>query len=114
MAELIALSLLKSLAMTLVLELVFAPVLGLRKPKDFLLVLLVNVLTNPLVGLTLDLYWLHTGAMPPWYLILVLEAAAVLSEALLYRKRLEYTALPPLVLSLILNGISYFGGWILS
>ena len=103
-------SLCVSLLLTEALELGAAFLLGMRRGRDFLLVLLVNVVTNPPVGLLFDGVWLFTGEMPPWYLILAAEAGAVGAEALLYRGRLEYRKLPPLLLSLILNLISYFGG----
>ncbi len=104
-------SLALSLFLTLLIELLAALIFGLRSPKDFLLVALVNLLTNPPLVLILDLVFL-TGPVP-WYLIAALELAAVLTEGLLYRKRLNYTRIHPLLLSLLLNGISYIGGLLL-
>lgn len=96
----------------MLIELGFALLLGVRKPKDLLLVFLVNVLTNPPLVLCLNLFSLRNPI--PWYLILTLELSALLAEGLLYRKGLEYNRVPPLLLSLILNLISYTGGLILS
>lgn len=101
-----------SLCVTLLLESAAALALGIRQRRDLLLVILVNVLTNPVVVLTLSLF-LFAGRTPPWYLVLALEAAAVAVEALLYRSRLEYRRIHPLLLSLILNSISYIGGLLL-
>ena len=101
-------SLLLSLGLTLLFELVFAFLLGIRKGKDFLLVALVNVVTNPPLVLTLNL--LQRRSMVCFPVILGLELAAIAIEWLLYRKRLEYAKLPPLVFSLLLNAISYTGG----
>ncbi len=111
MAILLLRSLGKSLALTLAVELAAAALLGVRKGKDFLLVALVNVLTNPLLGLILDGLWLASGKMPGWYVILPLEAAVVAVEGLLYRGRLDCGKWNPFVLSAILNGLSYIGGW---
>ncbi len=101
-----------SLWVTLLLETAAALALGIRQRRDLLLVLLVNVLTNPVVVLTLNLFLL-AGQTPPWYLVAILETAAVTIEALLYRSRLEYRRIHPFLLSLILNSISYIGGLLL-
>lgn len=111
LAELLR-SLLLSLTLTAALELGAALLLGIRARKDLLLILLVNVLTNPPLVLTLDLVYLTRG-MPPWYLIAALELSAVGVEALLFRRRLRYSRIPPLLLSFFLNALSYFGGLLL-
>lgn len=103
-------ALVQSLALTLLIELAAAGALGVRKGKDFLLVALVNVLTNPLLGLLLDGIWLGLGIWPRWYVILPLEILVVAAEGLLYRGRLEYAKMNPFVLSAALNGISVLGG----
>lgn len=113
-AKLILVSLVKSLALTLILELAGAGILGMRKWRDFLLVALVNILTNPLLGLILDGIYLGQGRYPGWYIILPLEAAVVITEGLLYRGRLVYRKIKPFLLSLLLNGISYLGGVMVS
>lgn len=105
-------SLALSLGLTLILELAVALLLGVRKKRDLLLVFLVNVLTNPVVVLVLNLTILATQATPPWYLIFLLETGAVLTEGLVYR-HLEYRRIHPFLFSLILNAISCFGGLIL-
>ena len=110
MAAALLRSLVVSLLLTELFEFVSAFLLGARVLRDFLLVFLVNLVTNPVVGLLFDGVWLFCGRLPPWYLILAAEAAAVVAEALLYRNRLEYKKLPPILFSLILNFISYFGG----
>ncbi len=109
-----AAALLRSLGVSLLItelsELAAAALLGVRSRRDFLLVLLVNLATNPSVGILFDGFWLFTGAAPPWFLLLAAELAAVIAEALLYRGRLAYRKLRPIVLSLILNLISYLCG----
>ena len=74
-----------SLASTLILETGFFLLIGKRNIKDLMLVILVNVLTNPAVVL---LYWLAVrytdwdtiGVMIP------LELFAILTEGYYYRK----------------------------
>ena len=103
-----------SLGLTLFLELTFAYIFGLRNKQDFLLVALVNVFTNPAVVLICNLIGLFSGAPVPWYWILTLEVVAFLTEGLIYRAGLIHRRIHPLLLSLILNGISYIGGLLLS
>ena len=103
-------SLLVSLLLTEALELGAAFLFGVRSRRDFLLVFLVNVVTNPVAGLIFDGVWLYSGRMPRWYLVLAVEIAAVCVEALLYRGRLDYKKLRPILFSLFLNAISYIGG----
>lgn len=107
-------SLTLSLGLTLVLELAGALLFGFRRKRDLLLVALVNVLTNPLVVLICNLYLILSGVPIPWYWILPLEVFAVLVEGFLYHKGLSHKPVHPLLLSLILNGISYIGGLLLS
>lgn len=101
-------SLALSLGLTLAIEVPLAFLFGLRKGTDLLCVTLVNVVTNPPLVLILNLYLLR--GVPPWYLVALLEVAAVAVEALFYRKCLTRCPFHPLLLSLILNGISYLGG----
>lgn len=103
-----------SLGLTLLLELGAALVLGFRKKQDLGLIFLVNVFTNPLVVLSLNLAALFLKTPPPWYLVGFLEIFAVSAEWLLYRNRLRFTRFSPFLLSLILNSISYLGGYLLS
>ena len=74
-----------SLVLTLALEAGFFLLVGKRDPKDLLLVLLVNVLTNPAVVL---LYWLAVLSASSYIAIIVaiLEILAVLTEGYCYRK----------------------------
>ena len=88
-----------------------AAALGVRKGRDFLLILCVNIVTNPVVNIVLDRVYL-SGTPPQWYLIAALEAAAVAVEALLYRNRLQFDRCSPWALSALLNIISYFMGGI--
>lgn len=106
-------SLALSLGLTLLIEIPAALILGLRRKEDILLVGLVNILTNPIVVLILNLFFLFTASPPPWFLILPLEVFAVLTEGFIYQKGLSYRRIHPFLLSLILNGISYFGGLLL-
>ena len=95
------------LFLTIILEVATAVLIGIRKGFDLTVILLVNVLTNPIVVLTGMVMGSYT-TVPRAVYITVLELAAFITEALFYRKLL-YTRKPsPFLLSLILNCVSFF------
>ena len=69
-----------SLGLTLILESIFGLIWGVKGKRDWLLLLLVNVVTNPIV------VTLHYCVSSFWAVTLVLEIGAVLAEWLAYRK----------------------------
>ena len=78
-------SLVVSLLLTIVLETGFSLLAGKRNQKDLLLIMLVNILTNPVVVL---LYWL-AKLYTDWNIIIImilLELFAVLAEGYCYKK----------------------------
>lgn len=110
----IVISLIKSLVCSLfvteILELIAAACYPRRNKRDFLLVFLVNVITNPVV-VYLN-FWFHFRVSSVVLWIAMLEFAVWLSEALIYRKCLIGKH-NPFLFSLILNGCSYFGGMLI-
>lgn len=79
-------SLLVSLVLTILLEIGFFLLTGKRNKKDLILVVLVNVLTNPIVVL---LYWI-AAMYTNWnaYFVKVpLELFAILTEGYYYKSR---------------------------
>ena len=96
-----------SLALTLILESVFALIWNIKGKRDWLLLLLVNVVTNPIV------VTLHFCVSSRWSFVLLLEVSAVLAEWLAYRKWGK-TIRPALLFSLCANCFSYFSGLLLN
>ena len=100
-----------SLVLTIIIEAGFFLLIGKRNKMDLLLVILVNVLTNPAVVL---LYWL-AAYYASINLILVkipLEVFAVITEGYCYRKyALELKR--PYAFSLAANAISFLTGILL-
>ncbi len=98
-----------SLGMTLILELSFALFWGIREHHDLLLAVLVNVLTNPIV--VFIYYYVRIRRFPLNYgwVTLGMEAFAVLTEALLYKK-FTRTIQRPWLFSLSANAFSYAVG----
>ena len=101
------------LLLTVILEEGTALLIGVRKGFDLMVILFVNTLTNPIVVFTGFMLEAFTRVPRAVYLT-VLELAVFFTEALIYRKLL-YTRKPsPFILSLILNGVSFFIGTTLS
>lgn len=108
-----------SLLLTLIIEGVITGLWGLRSSKAIVLVVLINVLTNPLAVL---LNWMSRMYLPEIHAIgalgiqMVIECAVIVGEALIYRS--FATELPqvrrPFVLSLTANGVSWLCGVILN
>jgi len=105
------LSLLLSLGLTLVFEAAFFFCIGNRDKRDLLLLVLVNVITNPVVVL---LFWLNSY-YTRWNVVLVtavLEVLAVMAEGLYY-KRYGQSFRRPFLFSLAANAVSYGLGLLL-
>lgn len=105
-----------SLALTIVIECVVAFGFRLRGRKEVLLVVLVNLLTNPPAVLC---NWLCSLYLPDYHRIPVqlgIEAAVILTEALIYcafaRDR-RWQIKRPVLLSLTANGCSWLFGLLL-
>ena len=99
--------LLFSLALTLILEGAYGLLWRLKSRRDWLLLLLVNVVTNPIVG------FLYHVVSARWLFVAALEIAAVLAEWRAYRRWGQDTC-PPLLFSLCANCFSFFGGLLLN
>lgn len=105
-----------SLLLTIVLEEITARIIGIKSKKDFITVLLVNILTNPVVVYSVYLYLIFIGkyqGVGYWILVAILETLAVLVEGFIYKRTLENKKINPYLISLILNVVSYSTGEIL-
>ena len=100
---------LKPLVLTILFEGTAAYILGLKSPKQQLLVMLVNVMTNPLLVCSSLFLIYHLGIAKGTVLTYaILEPVVVAAEYLVYRSCLEGRNC--FVLSLLLNAISVIGG----
>ena len=108
MSAMLLTSLAISLVLTLALEAVFFLLIGKRDKKDLLLLLLVNVITNPIVVLS---FWL-AALYANWnarLILIPLELFAVLAEGYYYKKHGRHFRRPYLF-SLTANMISFGAG----
>ncbi|MBO4562622.1 MAG: hypothetical protein J5772_03330 [Clostridia bacterium] len=103
-------SLIISLALTEAIELPLLFALGFRG-KELIIAALANVVTNPPLVFTYSVLTAFTH-LPAWSVILPLELAAVLAEALIYKKATARRL--PLLDSLIANAVSYSIGLVIT
>ena len=100
---------LKPLLLTILFEGIAAYLSGIRTWKQQLLILLVNVITNPLLVYFSLLLMYHLGIEAGSILTYAfLEPLVILAEFLFYRRYLEHDH--PFKISLILNIVSIIGG----
>ena len=97
-----------SLALTLAFEAGFFLLIGKRNKRDLLLLILVNVLTNPIVVLTFSLAVLYTG-LNGYIILIPLELFAILAEGYYYKKYGE-SFRRPYLFSLAANMVSFWAG----
>ncbi len=98
-----------SLGLTLVLEMGYAWLWGVRGWHDFLLTVSVNILTNPIVVFIFYFVWYRRFSVNRGIVTLVMEIWAVITEALLYRK-FSRTIQRPWLFSLSVNAFSFAAG----
>lgn len=103
----------KCLVFTIIIEVSIAFLLGYRK-KDLLNVLLVNILTNPIVSSVPVYFNVKFGLKYRNISLFVLELLVLVIEGFIYKKYLNRKKINPYLLSLILNGASYFIGVIIN
>lgn len=103
----------RALILTVLVECLAAWCMGVRSRHDQIVVVLVNLMTNPLlVSLSAAaVVWLGYGAKLP--ATIILEAAAVIAEGFVYKNRLEAEC-DPFLLSIVCNASSFTIGEILN
>lgn len=98
------------LSITIIIEVLVAFGFKVRQGKDFVNIVLVNVLTNPLV-VTVPFYFnIYYGVIYRHIALLILEVLATLVEGFVYKKYLKFDKINPYLFSLILNISSYLIG----
>ncbi len=105
-------TLLISLSVTVALELAFSLIFRIRRKSDLLLLVIVNVITNPPVVL-LNYLILQRTELPQMLVAALLEASAVLIEGVYYRRYSENIR-RPFLFSFGANAFSYILGLLLT
>lgn len=111
--EYLPIIMLRALVITMVIEATIAWLIGIREKNNLLVVVCVNLITNPLVvSLSAAIrFFVDISLFYP--LTLCLEIAAVYIEGVLYRRYLK-TNFNPFWISVILNVASYLLGEIIN
>ena len=110
----IPLTMVVCLSLTIIIETLVGIILGVRKKKDILNIILVNIVTNPIVVTVPYLIYTFFGYKIYNYSIYILEVLTLLTEGLIYLKVLDYKKINPILLSFILNLCSYGIGLLLN
>lgn len=104
----------KCLLCTIIIEVVMAFILKVRDKKDYLNIMLVNIITNPIVVSLPIFIYVKYGYNEYIISLIALELLTVLTEGLIYLKVLKYKKINPILLSLMLNASSYLIGEVIN
>ena len=105
---------LRSLILTIIIEVVIAIIIGIRNKKDILNVILVNMITNPIVNVVPIMLNIYVSLKARNISIYILEVLVFFTEGLIYKMVLNYKKLNYFLISFILNLSSYGIGLILN
>ena len=75
---------------TIVIELIIAYILKVKNKKDFINIVLVNIVTNPIVSTIPYIIYLIYGIKYRIISLIILEIWAFVTEGLIYKKYLNY------------------------
>ena len=100
------------LMMTLAAELLIACILGVRGLRQYVVIAVMNIITNPLINITLRIVSdkMDISRAILYFLIFVLEIAVVLIEGCILQRFTRKLPMKPYPLSLILNLSSFAAG----
>lgn len=99
-----------ALLLTILLEGLFGAIWGVKGGRNFVIMLLANLLTNPLVNVihSFFAYEIRLDGQAIVIITALLETSAVIAEWLVYKSRTDIKK--PLLFSLCANGFSFFCG----
>ncbi len=101
-----------NLSLTLASELVIAFILNVRGIRPYIVIVLMNIITNPAINTALRLtagHW-HAGRALFYCVIFLFEALVILTEGLILKKHGGALPVKPYLLSFILNLSSFLTG----
>ena len=107
-------SLIISLFLTIVIEIVSSILIGIKKRYDITVVILANVITNPVVVFVSNCILYFVNNVVIYYIVIgIMEILAVIVEYLIFKRYLKYCKKSPIIISLFNNIISFFVGLLL-
>lgn len=98
------------LVLTVLIEAAFAFLAGVRSKYGQLVVLLTNIITNPLLNSILTVISFYLSPSYYYIFLIILEIIVVLTEGWIYKRKELLTKWNPFIFSLFLNACSYFIG----
>ena len=101
------------LTCTIIIESIIALIIGIKDKHDILIIILVNIMTNPLVTSIPTYFYIEYNSTYRIISLIILEIFAFASEGFVYKKLLNYNKKNPYIISLILNICSYTLGLII-
>lgn len=104
-------SLIISLTLTLILELLLSYVLGVRNVNDLKIIVFANIFTNPIVVFLGNIILIMNNMLVFYITLFILEMGAIIIEALLYSRYLK--KINSIRLSIYNNLFSFLVGLIL-
>ena len=108
-ADRIVSGLVTALVLTAVIEAACGFIIGIRSRRGQLVILLANLITNPLLNCILILVSFYISPSLFYYCLVPLEIIVILAEGAIYRSILR-PRMQPFLLSAVLNSCSLFLG----
>lgn len=105
---------LKCLLCTIIIELIVGIILKIKNKKDYINIILVNIITNPLVSSIPVYFNIKFGILERNISLIILEILTILTEGFIYKKVFKFKKINPYLVSLILNMSSYLIGEIIN
>lgn len=99
--------LIKCLLITILIEFIGAIIIGIRDKKDILIIILINILTNPILNIIYLIVTIYLKFINEKIALYILEVLVVVIEGVIYKKYFEYKKINPFIISIILNTLSY-------
>lgn len=104
----------RCLILTILIEGGLAFLLGVRKKSDQLLVLLVNVVTNPVVVASSALINVYCGSQAVTVYKGIIEITVLIVEGIIYCKMIDFKKINPFLISFTLNLASFLSGVVIN
>ena len=108
------LSLIISLCLTIIIEIITSYIMGIRNKEDINVVIWTNIFTNPVVLYLVNCVKLLNNNLIYNIIVTIMEVIVVIVEFIIYKKYLNFKEKSPVFISIINNIISFSAGIIIS
>ncbi len=104
-----------SLLLTIIIELLLALLIGIRKNNDILNIIIINCITNPIINyIMMVIVYLFSNSAIVYLCLFFFEIIVMYVEYKFYRNKLKFRKIDPLLLSALLNFSSLILGFIIN